>query len=123
MSDAYASPTRRRRNVVPWLAGGLTFFVLVAFLLYPIGTTLLNSFAPGGETFVGANATLEHFSRFWTSAQYQEALLNTVIIGLAVTVIATAVGFPAAYFVARVRMPFKPLILSLSIIPLISPFS
>lgn len=121
MSGAYATPTRRRRSIAPWLAGGLTFFVLVAFLLYPIGTTLLNSFAPGGETFVVANATLEHFSRFWTSGQYQQALLNTVIIGLTVTIIATAVAVPAAYFVARVRMPFKPLILSLSIIPLISP--
>nr|WP_248306214.1 iron ABC transporter permease [Devosia oryzisoli] len=38
-----------------------------------------------------------------------------------VTVLATAVAVPAAYFVARVQIPFKPLILSLSIIPLISP--
>ncbi|MBD8064545.1 iron ABC transporter permease [Devosia sp. PTR5] len=113
--------TRRRLNIAPYVAGGVTIFVLVAFLLYPIGTTMLNSFAPAGEAFNVLNATLENFSRFFTSSMYQQALLNTIFIGVMVTVLATAVAVPAAYFVARVQIPFKPLILSLSIIPLISP--
>jgi iron(III) transport system permease protein len=119
---AAALPTATRRlNIAPYVAGGVTIFVLVAFLLYPIGTTMLNSFAPAGEAFNGLNATLENFSRFFTSSMYQQALWNTIFIGVVVTVLATAVAVPAAYFVARVQMPFKPLILSLSIIPLISP--
>ncbi|MCR8725093.1 ABC transporter permease [Frigidibacter sp. ROC022] len=121
MTAAVPTKPRRRRNIAPWVAGGLTLFVLVAFLLFPIGTTLLNSFAPSGERFAFGNATFENFTRFWTSAQYQTALINTIIIGLAVTVLSTIVAVPAAYFVARVQMPFKPLIMSLSIIPLISP--
>src|SRR5690606_22896917 len=92
-----------------------------AFLVWPILTTLANSFAPQGQTFTGANATLENFDRFLTAAMYRSALVNTLVIGVAVTVLSTLVALPAAYFVARVEMPFKPLILSLSIIPLISP--
>jgi iron(III) transport system permease protein len=99
----------------------MTLFVLVAFLLYPIGTTLLNSFAPSGEKYSGSIVTIENLVRFWTSSQYKNAQIKTVIIGLAVTVLSTLVAVPVAYFVARVKMPFKPLILSLSIIPLISP--
>ena len=121
VSVAQPPRPKRRLNIAPYLAGGVTIFVLVAFLLYPIGTTLLNSFAPSGESFDFLNATFENFSRFWTSAMYQKALFNTVLIGVIVTVLATLVALPAAYFVARVDMPFKPLIMSLSIIPLISP--
>lgn len=115
-----ASP-KRRLNITPWIAGAVTIFVLVAFLLYPIGTTLLNSFAPQGESFNVSNATLDNFTRFFTSGQFQRALGNTLVIGVIVTVLSTVVAVPAAYFVARVDIPFKPLIMSLSIIPLISP--
>lgn len=120
-ATALPTATRRRLNIAPYVAGGVTIVVLVAFLLYPIGTTMLNSFAPAGQAFNGLNATLENFSRFFTSSMYQQALWNTIFIGVVVTILATAVAVPAAYFVARVQMPFKPLILSLSIIPLISP--
>ncbi len=112
---------RRGPDYLPYLAGGLTLFVLAAFLAYPILTTMANSFAPAGEALSWANATFENFRRFWTSALYQRALINTLVIGVSVTVLATLVALPAAYFVARVDMKFKPLILSLSIIPLISP--
>lgn len=113
--------TRRGPDVLPWIAGGLTLFVLVAFMAYPIVKTMANSFAPAGEALDFANATFANFERFWTSRLYQNALRNTLIIGLAVTVLSTLVALPMAYFVARVDMRFKPLILSLSIIPLISP--
>ncbi|MBF9235719.1 ABC transporter permease [Microvirga alba] len=115
------TPQRRRPDILPYIAGGLTIFVLLAFLIYPIVTTLANSFAPTGETFGIGTATLDNFQRFLTSSMYQKALVNTIVIGITVTVLATLVALPAAYFVARVEMPFKPLILSLSIIPLISP--
>ena len=126
MTDIVATATpapivKRRFNIAPYVAGGVTIFVLVAFLLYPIGTTLLNSFAPTGAAFNLLNVTFENFSRFWTSSMYQQALWNTIFIGVVVTILATVVAVPAAYFVARVDIPFKPLILSLSIIPLISP--
>jgi iron(III) transport system permease protein len=118
-----AAPARKRRtpDVLPYIAGGLTIFVLVAFLIYPIVTTMANSFAPAGEAVAWANATFENFERFWTSMLYRRALINTLVIGVTTTFFATLVALPAAYFVARVEMRFKPLILSLSIIPLISP--
>lgn len=117
------APLVRRRgpDLLPWVAGGITILVLVGFLAYPIVTTMANSFAPQGESFNWLNGTLANFERFWTSALYRSALWNTIVIAVAVTVLSTLVAVPAAYFVARVDIPFKPLILSLSIIPLIAP--
>jgi len=122
--DAVAVPSRRKRampDVLPWIAGAATIFVLVAFLAYPIIMTMVNSFAPQGQSLNWTNVTLENFQRFWTSDLYKSALVTTLIIAVSSTIFATLVAVPAAYFVARVDIPFKPLILSLSIVPLISP--
>jgi iron(III) transport system permease protein len=123
MSSAPEAPLLRKRgpDLLPWIAGAITLIVLVGFLAYPIVTTMANSFAPQGESFNWLNGTLVNFERFWTSALYRNALVNTIVIAVAVTVLSTLVAVPAAYFVARVDIPFKPLILSLSIVPLIAP--
>lgn len=118
-----ASPrvSRRYPDILPWVAGAVTIFVLGAFLAYPIITTMANSFAPSGEAVNFSNFTFENFHRFWTAALYRNALVNTIIISVSSTVLATVIALPAAYFVARTDIPFKPLILSLSIVPLMSP--
>lgn len=111
----------RLPDLLPWVAGAVTVAVLAGFLLWPILSTMAMSFAPRGERFTPGTLTFEHFERFATSRLYRQALLNTLAISLVSTLLATLVALPAAYCVARVRMGFKPLILSLSIIPLISP--
>ena len=129
MSDTdslVAAPVRAARaprgaTVLPWVAGAATIFVLAAFLVWPILSTLTMSLAPRGESLSPDTITFEHFARFATSALYQQALVNTLVVSLTSTLFATLIAVPAAYCVARVRMRFKPLILSLSIVPLISP--
>ena len=116
-----AARSRRMPDLLPWVAGGVTFVVLAAFLVWPILSTLTISFAPRGERFAPDAVTLEHFERFLSSGLYRRALVNTLVISVASTLLATLIALPMAYCVARVQMPFKPLILSLSIIPLISP--
>ncbi len=106
---------------LPYLAGGLTIFVLVAFLLYPIGKSVLASFVKGDQALNLANLTFFNFERFFVSVGYQRALWHSLEVGLACTVIATILALPAAYAVSRIDMPFRNVIMSLSVIPLISP--
>lgn len=112
---------RRRRDWTPWLVGGITGIVLVVFLIYPIGKTLLSSFVQQGDAVSFANFTLHNFQRFFTSPLYQQAFLNSLFVSIASTVIATLLALPAAYAVARIQIPFRNLIMSLSVIPLIAP--
>ena len=106
---------------LPYLAGGLTIFVLVAFLLYPIGKSVLASFVKSDQALNLANLTFFNFERFFVSVGYQRALWHSLTVGLACTVIATILALPAAYAVSRIDMPFRNVIMSLSVIPLISP--
>jgi iron(III) transport system permease protein len=90
-------------------------------LVYPITKTLLSSFVRMGDPLALENLTLANFQRFFTSSLYRQAFTNSLVVSLSSTVLATLLALPAAYAVARVQLPFKNLILSLSVIPLIAP--
>jgi iron(III) transport system permease protein len=121
-----ATPARPRakrpgRDWTPLIVGVVTALVLLAFLVYPIGKTLLSSLVPQGEALRIGNVSLANFERFWTSPLYRSAFRHSLVVSLASTFFATVLALPAAYAMARIRMPFKNLLLSLSVIPLIAP--
>jgi iron(III) transport system permease protein len=109
------------KDWTPYIVGAVVLVVLGLFLVYPIGKTVLSSLVRMGEPLSPANLTLTNFERFFTSALYKRALLNSIVVSLSSTVIATLLALPAAYALARVKIPFKNIILSLSVVPLIAP--
>jgi len=120
-STTAAHARKPGRDWTPQVVGVLTAVVLIAFLVYPIGKTLLSSLVPQGEPLQVGNVSLSNFERFWTSPLYRSAFRNSLVVSLATTFFATVLALPAAYAMARIRMPFKNLLLSLSVIPLIAP--
>ena len=106
---------------LPYLVGLLTIFVLFSFLLYPIGKSILASFVKSGASLDPANLTLANFEKFFVSASYQKAFLHSLVVSLIATLFATLLALPAAFAISRVKMPFRNVLLSLSVIPLISP--
>lgn len=111
----------KRVDWLPYAMGGLTIFILGAFLVYPIGKTLLHSFIANGEVLSVANLSLVNFERFFTSSSYQNAFRNSLFVSVLTTAIAVLIALPAAFAVARIAMPFRGAIVALSVIPLISP--
>lgn len=118
---AVAPRLSRRIDWLPYVVGGATVFVLVAFLLYPIVKTVLASFVAKGEPLTLANLTLVNFQRFFEGTAYRNALWHSVEIGVLTTVLSVLLALPAAYALARVTTPFRNLILALSVIPVIAP--
>ncbi len=110
-----------RRDWLPWIVGGLTILVLVAFLIYPILKTVLGAFVRQGNAQTLANWTFYNFERFFVAATYQSAVRNTILVSVLTTVAATLLALPAAYAVARIRMPLRNLLLAMSVIPLVAP--
>lgn len=125
-SKVVAAPRLRARARVgrdpfPLIVGVVTGVVLIGLLVYPIGKSLLSSFVPQGEALSFGNLTFANFSRFFTSPLYKSALRNSIVVSLVTTLVATLLALPAAYAMARIRIPFKNLLMSLSVIPLIAP--
>ncbi len=121
MVGAIRAISVKRVDWLPYAMGGLTIFILGAFLVYPIGKTLLHSFIANGEVLSVANLSLVNFERFFTSPSYQNAFRNSLFVSVLTTAIAVLIALPAAFAVARIAMPFRGAIVALSVIPLISP--
>ncbi len=111
----------RRLDPVAALVLGVAGSILLLFLVYPISRIVLNSFLPTDAPLSLENLTLEHFSRFAVSPLYRKALLHSLTVSLAASILALLLGLPMAFFVARVRMPGKTLLLSLATLPLVVP--
>lgn len=118
-----AAPSRRRLPawLLPAILGAVATGLALVFLVYPIVSACLGAFVRNGKPVTFENLTLANFERFWISASYQRAFWHSVVSGGAATLVATALSLPMAYAVARAAMPFKSLILALSVLPLISP--
>ncbi len=115
------APAAARRDVLPYLVGAATIVIALVFLVYPLASAVFGAFIKNGQASSIANLTLVNFERFFVSASYQRALWNSLFAGTVSTALATLLALPMAYAVARVEMPFRALILGLSVIPLISP--
>ena len=111
----------RKFDWLPYLTGILTVFILFAFLLYPISKSVISSFIKSGETIDFANFTFYNFERFFISIAYRKAFIHSMVVSLAATLFSTLLALPAAFAISRISMPFRNVLLSISVIPLISP--
>ncbi len=118
---AVSAKTFFRRDFTPYLVFALPLTFLVLFLIYPMAVTVLRAFMPAGNKLVFDSFSLQGFARFFDSPMYLKALWNSFVVSFAVTVFSVLMGVPMGYFVARVRMPAKNLMLSLGILPIIMP--
>lgn len=103
--------TRQFRSVWFWLSA-LALAILAVVLLYPLTRVLTGSFGSGGQ-----NGWVTLFS----DAKYIAAVVNTIVLGIVVTLTTTAIGVPLAYFTARYDFPGKGIVAVLPLITLVIP--
>ncbi|QTQ12760.1 iron ABC transporter permease [Treponema parvum] len=94
---------------------------LLIFLIYPLVITLFRAFMPSGIELKLSEFTVSGFKKFFTSKLYMTSMKNSLISSLSVTLGTLLIGVPMGYFVARVKIPGKKLMLSLGILPMIMP--
>lgn len=115
-------PSRWRRvDPVATLVLGVAALILLLFLVYPISRIVLNSFFLLDEPARLSKLTLANFSRFISAPLYRRALVNSLVVSLAASLLGLLLGLPLAFFVARVRIPGKTVLLSLGTLPLVVP--
>lgn len=111
----------KEKDITPYLVFLIPMLFLCIFLFWPLITTFLRAFMKSGNTFSLNNLSLGGFEKFITSKLYQKSLRNSFIVGFSVTLLTLIIGVPMGYFVARVKLPGKKLMLSLGILPIIMP--
>ncbi len=102
----------------------LSVYVSVAGLLLmaPIAIVIVMSFGDQSAVkFPPDSYGLRWFRTFFGDSRWQKALHSSVLIGAMSCVIATALGFMAAYAMVRGRFGYKKLLLSFMLMPMIIP--
>src|SRR4051794_10561256 len=84
-----------------WLLWGGVFGVIALLVLYPVVWLILGSFQTPSEAW-----TLEHYREVF-SPYYLKLLWNSLVFAALSTVVATLIGVPMAWAVARTDMPGK----------------
>ncbi len=98
----------------------LTFVALVAISLLTVAPLLWmvsSAFKTGTEVYnlspIPANPTLDNFRYVFTQVPFARYMLNSLIVSVAVTVIALFVHSMAGYALARLRFPGRELVFRL----------
>jgi len=109
-----AIPQQQR---LPAAIAALGLLFLTVFLLYPLlqvfGASLLNA--------DGTSLTLANYTKILGRPFYRGAIVNTLSIGAAATVITALLAVPMAFALARLPVPGKAAILAMAALPLVLP--
>lgn len=95
--------------------------VLMPFFLAPLAIMLAYSFyhfIPGGQQ--AAAFTGENYGRFLFDGFYESILADTLLMGLAVTILSLALSYPLAYTIARSRSRWKSWLIVIVLVPLMT---
>ena len=102
---------RDLRSVWFWLTLA-ALIVLGVFLLYPLGRVLLGSLGRDGAS---------GWAQVAADPKYLQAVINTVVLGIVVTMGALLIGVPLAWFTARHDFPGKGVVAILPLVTLVVP--
>lgn len=87
----------------------------LAFMIYPLGHVFANAF------FTPDGFSLAFIRLMFSSPNYTIILANSVNLGLAVTLFATLLSLPLAFFLVRYNFPGKGLLNGLILVPIVLP--
>ncbi|GAA2855274.1 ABC-type spermidine/putrescine transport system permease subunit II [Aminobacter niigataensis] len=104
-----------------WILQALVV-LLCGGMLAPIAVVVVASFSGGGYLkFPPESLSLQWYFRFLGDARWLASLWNSFVIALMACVFSTAVGFLAAYAIARGAFAFRNAVVALLLMPLIVP--
>jgi iron(III) transport system permease protein len=93
-------------------AAGLFFIVCVLPVAYMLGVSFFTA---------DGTLTLSNYSRLLSEQRQRELLLTTITLGAAAAAIATLVGVPLGFFLARLELPLVALLRVALLVPLVIP--
>jgi iron(III) transport system permease protein len=102
---------------LPLAIAALGLLFLGVFLIWP----LFNVFGASVLDSEGQSFTLANYAKMLGRPFYRAAIVNTLSIGAAATLITTALAVPLAFALARLPIPGKAAILALAAMPLVLP--
>jgi putative spermidine/putrescine transport system permease protein len=104
-----------------WFTWAVVVFFFIN-LIGIVGSVVVKSFSTQWfDTWLPAGYTLQYWTESWHEFDLGHVLIVTLEVSLAVVVIASIVGVPAAYVLARKQFPLKRLVMVVFLLPVMVP--
>lgn len=86
-----------KRMVYPFLIWSIIMVII------PMVLILVYAFTKEGNSVRTINFTLENFQKFFSDSLFIEVLLRSLYIAVITTIVCILVGYPCAYFIAKLK--------------------
>lgn len=113
--ESTSSTKRFISNLIGYGTVGLTIAMIGIFLLLPMSKIMIKAFY-NGETI-----TFEYFRLLFDNHLMVEAIINSIWVALATTLVCTLLALPLAIIGSKFDFPGKGLLLGLLLVPMVMP--
>ena len=100
----------QRELIVPYIILFIVMFVSVYPLLYMISVSFMTAGEASNQYLIPKELRFENYVTVWTSNNFQQYTLNSIIISAIIVIGVLCTSIPAAYAFAKIDFPFRDII-------------
>ena len=100
----------QRELIVPYIILFIVMFVSVYPLLYMISVSFMTAGEASNQYLIPKELRFENYVTVWTSNNFQQYTLNSIIISAIIVIGVLCTSVPAAYAFAKIDFPFRDII-------------
>ena len=100
----------QRELIVPYIILFIVMFVSVYPLLYMISVSFMTAGEASNQYLIPKELRFENYVTVWTSNNFQQYTLNSIIISAIIVIGVLCTSVPAAYAFAKINFPFRDII-------------
>jgi len=100
----------QKELIIPYIILFIVMFVSVYPLLYMISVSLMTSGEASNQYLFPKELRFENYLKVWTSNNFQQYTLNSIIISAIIVIGILCTSIPAAYAFAKINFPFRDVI-------------
>ncbi len=100
----------QKELIIPYIILFIVMFVSVYPLLYMISVSLMTAGEASNQYLIPRELRFENYVRVWTSNNFQQYTVNSIIISGIIVIGVLCTSIPAAYAFAKINFPFRDVI-------------
>ena len=101
---------QKKELIIPYIILFIMMFLSVYPLLYMISVSLMTSGEASNQYLLPKVPRFENYVEVWTSNNFQQYTLNSIIISGLIVIGVLCTSIPAAYAFAKIKFPFRDVI-------------
>jgi len=101
---------QKKELIFPYIILFIVMFLSVYPLLYMISVSLMTAGEASNQYLLPKVPRFENYIEVWTSNNFQQYTLNSIIISALIVIGVLSTSIPAAYAFAKIQFPFRDII-------------